>query len=79
MLNGLAIVPAPELEQPAVAALGALKEALAPWTSGSLPPSFLAAESSLQDSFGEQDLTRLREIKQKVDPTGVLVGNYPLA
>jgi FAD/FMN-containing dehydrogenase len=24
-------------------------------------------------------LARLREIKQKVDPTGVLVGNYPLA
>jgi len=79
VLNGLAIVPAPELEQPAVAALRALKDALAPWASGALPLSFLAAESSLVDSFGEQDLTRLREIKQKADPTGVLVGNYPLA
>jgi FAD/FMN-containing dehydrogenase len=79
VLNGLAIVPAPELELPAVAALRALKDAVAPWASGALPPSFLAAESSLVDSFGEQDLTRLREIKQKVDPSGVLVGNYPLA
>jgi FAD/FMN-containing dehydrogenase len=79
VLNGLAIVPAPELQQPAVAALHALKEALTPWASGKLPPSFLGAEDSLADSIGEQDLARLREIKQKVDPTGVLVGNYPLA
>jgi hypothetical protein len=72
-------VPLPEYEEAAREALLALKDALAPWHAGELPPSSLGAADSLQDSIPEPDLARLREIKQKVDPAGVLVGNYPLA
>jgi hypothetical protein len=28
--------------------------------------------------FSEPELDRLREIKQQVDPVGLLVGSYPL-
>jgi FAD/FMN-containing dehydrogenase len=71
-------VPLPEYEEPAREALLAVKDALAPWHAGELPPSSLAAGDSLQDSISEPDLVRLREIKQKVDPLGVLVGGYPV-
>jgi FAD/FMN-containing dehydrogenase len=72
-------VPLPEYEAPAREALLALKDAMAPWHAGELPPSSLGAADSLQDAISEPDLARLREIKQKVDPLGILVGNYPLS
>lgn len=78
MLLAASIVPVPELQRPAEQALTALKEAVAPWHAGKLPPSGLSSWSTLQESFTEPDLARLREIKQRVDPLGVLVGNYPL-
>jgi hypothetical protein len=37
------------------------------------------ALAALKDAISEPDLARLREIKQKVDPLGVLLGNYPLS
>jgi FAD/FMN-containing dehydrogenase len=74
----LAVSIAPELQEPAQAALRALKEALAPWRTDEMPPTGLSAWESLQDSISEPDLARLREIKQRVDPLGVLGGNYPL-
>lgn len=77
-LTALAILPVPEFEQPARQALLALQDAMAPWHAGDLPPSMLGADETLQDAFSEPDLTRLREIKQRVDPLGLLVGNYPL-
>jgi hypothetical protein len=78
-LSVLAILPVPELEQPARQALLALKDAVAPWRAGNLIPSVLGAEQTLRDVFSEPDLARLRGIKQQVDPLGLLVGNYPLA
>lgn len=78
MLLAASIVPVPELQQSAEQALTALKEAVAPWHAGELPPSGLSSWSTLQESFTEPDLARLREIKQRIDPLGVLVGNYPL-
>ncbi|MFF2368910.1 hypothetical protein ACFVU0_40300, partial [Streptomyces sp. NPDC058122] len=66
------------LQQSAETALRALKEALAPWHTDEMPPTGLSAWESLQDSISDPDLARLREIKQRVDPLGVLVGNYPL-
>jgi len=38
----------------------------------------LGSTASLQDAFTEPELAQLWEIKEKVDPLGVLVGNYPL-
>jgi len=78
MVLAVSIVPVPELQQSAELALTALKEALSPWHAGDMPPTGLSAWSTVQDCFTEPDLARLREIKQKADPLGVLVGNYPL-
>jgi FAD/FMN-containing dehydrogenase len=78
MVLAVSIVPVPELQESAETALRALKETLAPWRTDELPPTGLSAWESLQDSISEPDLARLREIKQRVDPRGVLVGNYPL-
>lgn len=78
MLLAVSIVPVPELQQPAEQALTALKDAMAPWQAGALPPSGLSSWSTLQESLTEPDLARLREIKRRMDPLGVLVGNYPL-
>ncbi|MEV6410138.1 FAD-binding oxidoreductase [Kribbella sp. NPDC051718] len=76
--SALAILPVPELEQPATQALLALKDAVAPWHAGDSVPSMLPTEGTLQDVISEPDLARLREIKQRVDPVGLLVGNFPV-
>ncbi|GAA1667247.1 FAD-binding oxidoreductase [Kribbella yunnanensis] len=78
MLLAGSILPVPELFGSAQQALGALKDAVSQWHAGDLPPSGLSSWSTLQDSFTEPDLARLRDIKQRVDPVGTLVGNYPL-
>jgi hypothetical protein len=49
-----------------------------PWRTDDMPPTGLSAWGSLRDCFSEQDLARLREIKQRVDPDGALTGNFPL-
>jgi hypothetical protein len=77
MLLAASIVPVPELQQQAEQALLALKEAVAPWRAGELPPTGLSPWNTLQDAFTEPDLARLRDLKQRVDPLGTLVGNYP--
>lgn len=38
----------------------------------------LLSSNTLHDSYTVVDLARLVEIKLRVDPSGVLVGNYPL-
>ncbi|WP_405061098.1 FAD-binding oxidoreductase [Kribbella sp. NBC_01505] len=78
VLTALSILPFPEFEQPAREALGALIDAVGPWRSGGTVPSMLGTDDSLADAFGESDLLRLREIKQQLDPSGVLVGNFSL-
>ncbi|MFI6681436.1 hypothetical protein [Kribbella sp. NPDC050470] len=59
-------------------ALTALQEAMAPWRAGKLPPTGSSSWNTLHDSYSATELTRLRAIKQRVDPSGVLVGNYSL-
>ncbi|MFI5690220.1 FAD-binding oxidoreductase [Kribbella sp. NPDC051586] len=78
MVLAVSIVPVPELQEQAEAALRSLKDTLAPWHAGGMPPTGLSAWESLHESISEPDLARLREIKQRVDPLGVMVGNYPL-
>ena len=68
----------PELQQAAEGALRALQEVLSPWGAGPMPPTGLSAWNTLQDCYGEPELTRLREIKRRVDPHGTLVGNFPI-
>jgi hypothetical protein len=78
MVLAVSIVPSPELQEPAVAALRSLQETLVPWRAGEMPPTGLSAWGSLRDCVSEPDLARLREIKQRVDPDGALTGNFPL-
>ncbi|GAA0610790.1 FAD-binding oxidoreductase [Kribbella sandramycini] len=78
MLLAASVLPVPELLGSARQALAALKEAVSPWHAGDLPPTGLSSWGTLQDSFTEPDLARLREVKQRVDPMGTLIGNYPL-
>jgi hypothetical protein len=78
MVLAVSIVPAPELQEPAVHALRSLQDALAPWRTDDMPPTGLSAWGSLRDCFSEPDLARLQEIKQRVDPDGALTGNFPL-
>ncbi|WP_410785554.1 FAD-binding oxidoreductase [Kribbella sp. C-35] len=78
MVLAASIVPVPELQQPVENALCALQEALSPWRAGRMPPTGLSAWNTARDCYDEADLTRLREIKQRVDPHGTLVGNFPI-
>ncbi|WP_165553153.1 FAD-binding oxidoreductase [Kribbella speibonae] len=78
MVLAVSIVPVPELQQPVESALRALQEALSPWRAGRMPPTGLSAWNTLRDCYGGPDLARLREIKQRVDPHGTLVGNFPI-
>lgn len=78
MVLAVSIVPSPELQQPAEDQLRALQEGLLPWRAGYMPPSGLSAWNTLRDCYSEADLTRLREIKRRVDPDDTFVGNFRL-
>lgn len=73
---GVAAVP--ELVDPIRASLGAVAAACGPTATAGIPLTFLGPGSDLSEVFDPQALSRLRAIKQRVDPGNVIRGNHPL-
>lgn len=78
MVLAVSIVRDPSSQPAAIEALQTFQEALTPWDAGAMPPTGLSAWGSLQDCYSPEDLARLREIKQRVDPDDTFVGNFRL-
>ncbi|MFI5711907.1 FAD-binding oxidoreductase [Kribbella sp. NPDC051620] len=75
LLGGLAMAPE---HGPAIQAeIDTVVSGLAPWAGGLLPPTMAHGEP-VEDIYPPATLTRLREIKHRVDPTNVVRGNRPL-
>ncbi|GAA1112323.1 FAD-binding oxidoreductase [Kribbella jejuensis] len=78
MVLAVSIVQDPQLQPQAIAALRTFQEALTPWHAGAMPPTGLSAWGSLQECYSSTDLARLRQIKLRVDPDDMFVGNFRL-
>ncbi|MEV6410158.1 FAD-binding oxidoreductase [Kribbella sp. NPDC051718] len=75
LLGGMAMAPehGPLLQ----AEIDTVVAGLAPWAGGLLPPTMAHGEP-VEDVYPAATLTRLREIKNRVDPTNLIRGNRPL-
>lgn len=72
-------VPAvPELVEPIRASLRAVADACEPVDLGRMPLTLLGAGQPLSQVHDEATLARLRQVKRRVDPHGVIRGNHPL-
>jgi hypothetical protein len=67
----------PELVEPIRGSLAALAAAVTP-SEGKLTLTFLPGGAPLSGSFDDATLARLRAVKERVDPGGVIRGNHPL-
>ncbi|WP_427888990.1 FAD-binding oxidoreductase [Kribbella sp. GL6] len=78
LVLAVSIARTPDQQEPGVRALRALQEALSPWSVGQKTPTGLSSWNTLDECYGPNDLARLREIKQRVDPGDRFVGNFRL-
>ncbi len=79
MTFGVGILAAPEMEPPLLASLAAAREAMDVVDSGGNYGNFAECQVEPGSIFGERTLKRLREIKDVVDPDGLMHGNHPIA
>lgn len=77
-VTAIAIAPVPELLDAAAAAMTALWHDLAPWSAGPTLPTLLGPNESPNRAYDAPTLAALRRLKQAVDPSYVVRGNYPL-
>ncbi len=77
-VTAIAIAPVPELLDAAAAAMTALWHDLAPWAAGPTLPTLLGPNESPKRAYDAPTLAALRRLKQAVDPSYVVRGNYPV-
>lgn len=68
----------PEMAAGADAALQPLRSFAAAHPTSGMVPSFLGSGTALADAFDDASLARLRAVKERVDPNGVIRSNRPL-
>ncbi|KQP01316.1 FAD-binding oxidoreductase [Leifsonia sp. Leaf264] len=68
----------PEMAAGADAALQPLRDFAAAHPTSGMVPSFLGSGTGLADAFDDASLARLRAVKERVDPNGVIRSNRPL-
>jgi FAD/FMN-containing dehydrogenase len=71
-------VAGPGMEEVIQTAIDAVQTKMSPWITGRNLPNFSMAEP-LTALYSADDLDRLREIKQRVDPRATIRGNRPIA
>ncbi|MFC9786293.1 FAD-binding oxidoreductase [Rhodococcus sp. NPDC127528] len=72
----LTVAPQPDLLAAATRAMSGLFDALAPWSAGPTVPTMLGPGESLGRAFDSCTLDRLRRLKEAVDPSYAVRGNY---
>ena len=75
LLGGMAMTP--ELAPLVEAGISAIADGMDPWISDRVPPN-LAVHEPVERLYPAGTLARLRDIKRRVDPSGVIRGNHPL-
>ncbi|QBJ97755.1 FAD-binding oxidoreductase [Rhodococcus sp. ABRD24] len=75
----LAVAPVPTLLDAASAAMTALRGELSPWSAGPTVPTLLGPDDdSPEHAFDADTLAKLCRLKEAVDPSYVVRGNYPV-
>jgi hypothetical protein len=75
VVNTLAIAPVPEAVVAAEQSMDALADTLAPWTAGTLLPSFVATWRDLGDSARPDRIEHLASVARRLDPQGVFTAS----
>jgi FAD/FMN-containing dehydrogenase len=70
-------LPAPELAPAIVAAMGEVSEAMAVWDTGRTLMN-MSAQKPIEKLLPAETIARLRQIKQRRDPAGVIRSNHPV-
>jgi hypothetical protein len=72
------MTPVPELEDPVVAQVQAVKHALSPWAAAHMYLNFAETQRDSATFWTEQAYHRLRRIKATVDPDEMIRSNHPI-
>ncbi len=76
VLVGIGLPMSPEMGQAINAHLDAVHEALTPWSTGSDYFNFADRPTALEQIFAAETLERLRDVKRRYDPDGLISGNH---
>jgi FAD/FMN-containing dehydrogenase len=79
LLHGLGIPMGPKGAAPLVAGCEELRSAMAPWSTGRTFLNFIEKPDAMATSFPPEVLTRLREVKRRYDPKGLINSSHGLA
>ena len=77
VLYAVGMTPVPELVEPVMAQVEAVKRALSPWAARQMYLNF-AETHSAAPFWTEQAYRRLRRIKAAVDPADLIRANHPI-
>jgi FAD/FMN-containing dehydrogenase len=79
VLLGIGLPMSPEMGEAINGHLDKLRETLAPWSTGGLYFNFADRPADLEELFEPDTLARLREVKRRYDPDGLIRANHPIA
>jgi hypothetical protein len=78
VLFAASLIPVPELVDPVMAQVQAVKGALAPWAAGQMYLNFAESQTPAAPFWTEHAYRRLRRIKAAVDPGDLIRANHPV-
>ena len=73
---GIGLPMSPEMGQAINERIDAICAALAPWSTGSCYFNFADRPTALESIFAPETLARLRDVKRRYDPHGLISGNH---
>jgi FAD/FMN-containing dehydrogenase len=76
---GIGLPMTPEMGQAINERLDAICEALSPWSTGSCYFNFADRPTALEEIFAPETLERLRDVKRRYDPDGLISGNHNIS
>ncbi|SDD58254.1 FAD-binding protein [Nocardioides lianchengensis] len=74
----VAVAPFPEAAVAGRAAARGVVAAMAPWSTASLVPTFAESRVDTSAFYDGEDWVRLAQLREQLDPTGVMVANHPV-
>ncbi|MDX6745020.1 FAD-binding oxidoreductase [Actinocorallia sp. A-T 12471] len=78
LLSMMGVTPGEETAAAVRERIGAVTGAMAPFTTGRKPYTFLCGGESASDAFAPAVVERLREVKRAHDPQGIFRSNFPI-
>jgi FAD/FMN-containing dehydrogenase len=78
ILYAVGVAATPELQQASERQVAAVKAAMAPWAARHMYLNFAETSRDPASFWNEQAYRRLRRIKARVDPEGLIRSNHPL-